>query len=188
MSLLDGWRVCPRCGHELERARAGGHLGVPRLRRGVLGELGAGGAGRARARRPRAARRGGRSSRGAGYWDLPGGFLEEGEEPLDGLRREFREETGLEVEPVEWLGAFVDPYDRYFVLGLTWIVRGDGEPVAADDVAELAWFAPDELPGRDGVREPGARARALWASRAASPEPIPRQDGIACRQDGPFGS
>ena len=38
------------------------------------------------------------------------------------------------------------PYDHYFVLGLTWIVRGDGEPVAADDVEELAWFGPGELP------------------------------------------
>jgi hypothetical protein len=32
------------------------------------------------------------------------------------------------------------------VLGLTWLVRGHGRPVAADDVEELAWFAPDELP------------------------------------------
>ena len=81
-----------------------------------------------------------------GYWDLPGGFLEEGELPLDGLRREFLEETGLEVEPVEWVGAYLDPYDAAFVLGLTWVVQADGEPVAADDVEELAWFGPDEIP------------------------------------------
>ena len=30
-----------------------------------------------------------------GLWDCPGGFLEEGEHPLDGLRRELEEETGL---------------------------------------------------------------------------------------------
>jgi ADP-ribose pyrophosphatase YjhB (NUDIX family) len=81
-----------------------------------------------------------------GYWDLPGGFLEEGEAPLDGLRREFREETGLHIEPVEWVGAFVDPYDATFVLGLTWIVEADGDPAPADDVEELAWFGPEELP------------------------------------------
>ena len=31
------------------------------------------------------------------YWDLPGGFLEAGEHPRDGMLREVREETGLDV-------------------------------------------------------------------------------------------
>ena len=81
-----------------------------------------------------------------GMWDLPGGFLEEGEEPLAGLRREFREETGLEVEPLEWLGTNIDRYGPSYVLSLSWLVRGDGEPVADDDVEELAWFRAEELP------------------------------------------
>jgi 8-oxo-dGTP diphosphatase len=34
----------------------------------------------------------------AGKWDIPGGRLAEGEDPFDGLKRETREETGLEVE------------------------------------------------------------------------------------------
>ena len=33
----------------------------------------------------------------AGQWFLPGGGLEHGEEPVAGLRREFAEETGLDV-------------------------------------------------------------------------------------------
>jgi len=81
-----------------------------------------------------------------GMWDLPGGFLEEGEEPLAGLRREFREETGLEVEPLEWLGTNIDRYGPSYVLSLSWLVRGDGEPVADDDVEELAWFGAEALP------------------------------------------
>jgi 8-oxo-dGTP diphosphatase len=88
-----------------------------------------------------------------GKWDVPGGFLEEGENPLDGLRRELREETGLQVEPVRYLGAFMDTYGdderAIATLNLMWIVRaGSGEPEAADDVAELRWFARDELPSR----------------------------------------
>ena len=34
-------------------------------------------------------------------WGLPGGFLEAGEQPLDALRRELREELDLEVDGVE---------------------------------------------------------------------------------------
>lgn len=35
----------------------------------------------------------------AGRWTLPGGGLDHGEDPLDGLRREVHEETGLDAEP-----------------------------------------------------------------------------------------
>ena len=144
MGVLDGWRFCARCAHELEPSH-GPHLACPSCGsaywansspavQGLLVRDGKVLIGR-RKIEPR-----------KGYWDLPGGFLEEGELPLDGLRREFLEETGLEVEPVEWVGAYLDPYDAAFVLGLTWVVQADGEPVAADDVEELAWFGPDEIP------------------------------------------
>jgi 8-oxo-dGTP diphosphatase len=92
----------------------------------------------------------------AGLWDAPGGFLEEGENPLDGLRRELREETGLEVEPGRFVGTFVDTYgvgpDAPPVLNLVWeagIVGGEAAP--ADDVAELRWFALDALPPEEEV-------------------------------------
>ncbi len=91
-----------------------------------------------------------------GYWDIPGGFLEEGEPPLDGLRRELLEETGLEVEPGDYVGAWIDRYGdapgAQFTLNLYWRARvlgGDERP--ADDVSELQWFAREELPPREDI-------------------------------------
>ena len=44
---------------------------------------------------------------GRGLWDIPGGFLDEGEDPVEGLKREFVEETGLSVEVDVFLGIWI---------------------------------------------------------------------------------
>jgi len=50
-------------------------------------------------------------------------------------------------------------------------VRGDGEPVAADDVAELRWFGRDELPAE--MAFPGQdKVLRDWTAR-----PIPGRAG-----------
>lgn len=82
----------------------------------------------------------------AGFWDLPGGFVHEGELPLDGMRREIEEETGGRAEPVAFLGMWNEPYFDRTVLCLTWIARIEGELQPADDLTELRWFRPDEIP------------------------------------------
>jgi 8-oxo-dGTP diphosphatase len=107
-----------------------------------------------------------------GYWDLPGGFLDEGEHPFDGLRRELREETALEVEPEEFIGVWIDRYgddeDAHATLNLYWTARVlGGEPQAADDVSELAWFAPDELPPPEQLAFHIAEVLAAWREQHA---------------------
>lgn len=149
MSVLDGWRYCPRCRAEL-RTRAGeadcpacGSVyyanPAPTASALVVDDAG----------RLLLARRAREPHRGT--WDVPGGFLDETEHPLDALRRELREETSLEVEPLEFFGAWIDDYGdgpgAQTTLNLFWTARVvAGEPRPADDVDELAWFAPDELP------------------------------------------
>ena len=46
-----------------------------------------------------AMRRASHKDAGAGLWETVSGRVEPGEDPLDAIRREIREETGLEVEP-----------------------------------------------------------------------------------------
>lgn len=84
-----------------------------------------------------------------GYWDIPGGFLESGEHPADGARREAREETGLEIEPAEVLGFFMDVYgpDEEPTLNICYLARiTGGEEMAGSDAAEMRWFPLDQLP------------------------------------------
>jgi ADP-ribose pyrophosphatase YjhB (NUDIX family) len=106
-----------------------------------------------------------------GAWDIPGGFLEEGEHPVDGLRRELREETGLDVEPLDFLGIWMDRYGgdstAEATLNLYWTARATGgEPAPADDVDDLRWFAPDELPQPDQLAfENVPLVLAAWRAR-----------------------
>jgi 8-oxo-dGTP diphosphatase len=49
-----------------------------------------------------------KQSNAPGSWFLPGGGLEHGEAPLDGLRREVAEETGLTIDDVSLRGVLSD--------------------------------------------------------------------------------
>ena len=40
------------------------------------------------------------------HWDFPGGKLEDGEDPFDGIRREVLEETNFIVEPIKVEGVY----------------------------------------------------------------------------------
>jgi NAD+ diphosphatase len=96
-----------------------------------------------------------------GCWDLPGGFLEQGEHPAVGLRREVWEETRLEIEILEPLGFFLDAYPEpgETTLNLYFIARViGGEPRAGSDVAEIRWFRGAALPPWEEIAFPNNRA------------------------------
>ena len=167
---LADWRTCPRCGAPLEHEERSVHCVSCGL------EVYANPAPTASAvvhdddDRLLLARRAG--DPGKGLWDLLGGFMDEGEEPLETLRRELREETGLEVEPGEFLGIWMDRYgtdeDAHATLNLYWSARlVGGEPEAADDVSELAWFPPDELPPAREIAFHIADVLADWRQQHA---------------------
>jgi len=98
-----------------------------------------------------------------GWWDLPGGFLEPGEHPEVGVVRELREETGLEVRPRRLIGVYMDVYgpDGDPTMSLTYECEVvGGQERADDDVLEIGWFRPEELPAI--AFEHGQRVLADW--------------------------
>jgi ADP-ribose pyrophosphatase YjhB (NUDIX family) len=112
---------------------------------------------------------------GAGLWDLLGGFVDEGEEGLDALRRELREELGVEIEPGEFVGAFPDTYgeDGVYTFNLYWTARiASGEPTPSEELEEIAWFAPDGLPPREEFAfSKTVAALEVWGGRVRTGGP-----------------
>ena len=170
MGALDEWRFCPRCGAPIRPGSNRADCPVcefiayanPVPAACAICVDGDG--------RVLLARRASEPSQG--LWDLPGGFVDEGEEPLETLKRELAEETGLEIAPDRLLGIWTDWYGEgpgtRASLVLVWLAEVvAGRQQAADDVAELGWFAPGELPPETELAFPNvAAALRVWQEQA----------------------
>jgi 8-oxo-dGTP diphosphatase len=126
-----------------------------------------------------------------GAWDVPGGFCGPREHPKDAAEREVREETGLDVRVGSVLGMWIDSYAEegevsdkvtlsiYFHA----TVRGGAQPrTDPNEVAEIGWFAGDDLPS--DLAFPGHIPEVLRAWRE-SLEPAPRPAVPAARPPSP---
>jgi 8-oxo-dGTP diphosphatase len=85
-----------------------------------------------------------------GHWTLPGGLLEVGESLAEGVVREVREETGLEVEVIELVEVLdrihrEEGRVRYHYVIADYLCRvTDGELCAASDADEVRWVERPE--------------------------------------------
>lgn len=90
-----------------------------------------------------------------GKWAMPGGALEVGETPAEGVVREALEETGINCEPVRLVGIFDSRFrgtiNRHHLYQIVFLCKplalaGD-KPSHANEALQTAWFSESNLPG-----------------------------------------
>jgi len=106
-------------------------------------------------------------------WEPPGGVLELAETIHDGLRREVREETGLDVEPIALTGVYKNMNRAIIALVFRCKITG-GQLSATDETEAVRWATATD------IRELASEAyaiRVLDALRDDAPAAIRQHDG-----------
>ena len=78
-------------------------------------------------------------------WGIPGGFLDQGEQPIEALRRELHEEVSLEVADVElyFTRALKKPHQVELYFACTAINKPNP---SSFEIRRAAWFDINQLP------------------------------------------
>jgi mutator protein MutT len=81
----------------------------------------------------------------AGYWEFPGGKLEDGEQPEECLRRELFEEFGIESEIGACIGESIYHYESKTIRLLGFLTTHINGEFSLTDHDEIRWLKPNEL-------------------------------------------
>src|SRR3989338_5114388 len=85
-------------------------------------------------------------------WDIVGGRISAGTTLMENLKREIKEEVGLDLEYNPILIAAQDILQsEKHVVRLTYTAVIDGDPILSDEHTEFGWFTIDEMKNIDGL-------------------------------------
>lgn len=82
------------------------------------------------------------------YWGLPGGWVEWNETAYDALKREAREELGVEIEVIKFVGKYYDApgvhptKTRFGLPHICKIISGTPHANQPEEVSDIGWFDP----------------------------------------------
>lgn len=108
-----------------------------------------------------------------GRWEPPGGVLEIEESIEAGLRREVREETGVEIEVEGLSGVYKNM--THGIVALVYRCRAHGQPLpGSDEASEISWHRLDTV---EGLMTPAYAVRIIDAVESG-PAVTRAHDGI----------
>ena len=84
-------------------------------------------------------------------WALPGGFVDYGESLEEAVKREAKEETGLDLIDLKQFHTYSEPDrdPRFHTIGTVFIAKGQGKPKAGDDAASAKIVKLNEIENLD---------------------------------------
>jgi 8-oxo-dGTP diphosphatase len=107
-------------------------------------------------------------------WEPPGGVLELAESIHDGLRREVREETGLDVEPIALTGVYKNLTRGIVALVFRCKVTG-GHLTTNDEAAAFRWASQSDL---DSLMTEAYAIRVFDALQPGQATTVRTHDGV----------